>query len=344
MTSYLLLPAFLKLRGKTMKQALLYENGSPDKTIHCFACIRECIIPVERTGFCRTRKNIDGELFSLYYGYFSGIRPGPLGSKPFLHFKDPQTGELYPEDEPTLSIGGFGCNFQCKGCQNVDVSNLPDNVEEIAIRKSPEEIVAEAKEKSIRIIAFTWNEPAIMPEIVFDIAKLAHKNGIRTVYVCNGSPTKKHLDLIMPYMDAFRYDIKAGPEVGDEFYRHYCNLDLGYTVDKILESIKYTKDHGKHIEILTVLIPTYAPSCTRSVLKTARWIKENLGEDTPWHLARFFPAHEFNKPSLKTPDAEIDYCANLARTLDLKNVYAVKDKGCDCLNPKSEDSCCCCCD
>jgi len=328
-----------------MKQALLYENGSPDKTIQCFACIRECRIPIDKTGFCRTRKNIEGALFSLYYGYFSGIRTGPLGAKPFLHFKDPETGQIYPEDEPTLSIGGFSCNFQCKGCQNVDVSSLPDNIEEVAIRKSPEEIVAEAKEKNIKIIAFTWNEPAIMPEIVFDIAKLAHENNIRTVYVCNGTPTKKHLDLIMPYIDAFRYDIKAGPEVGDEFYRHYCNVDMDDTVNKILESIKYTKEHGKHLEILTVLIPTYVPSCTRSVLKTARWIKENLGEDTPWHLARFFPAHEFNKPSLKTPDAEIDYCANLARTVDLKNVYAVKDNGCDCLKDEDEkgNSCCCCC-
>jgi pyruvate formate lyase activating enzyme len=326
-----------------MKQALLYDNGSPDKTIRCFACIRECKIPVGKTGFCRTRQNIDGELFSLYYGYFSGIRPGPLGAKPFLHFEDPETGRIYPEDEPTLSIGGFSCNFRCKGCQNVEVSSLPDNIEEVAIRKSPEEIVAEAKEKNIRIIAFTWNEPAIMPEIVLDIAKLAHENNIRTVYVCNGTPTKKHLDLIMPYMDAFRYDIKAGPGVGDEFYRHYCNLDLDDTVNKILESIKYTRDHGKHIEILTVLIPTYAPSCTRSVLKTAKWIRENLGEDTPWHLAKFFPAHKFNKPSLKTLDSAIDYFANLARTVDLKNVYAVKDKGCDCLKNEDSNSCCCCC-
>ena len=104
-----------------MKKALLYENGSPDKTIRCFACIRECQIPVGKTGFCRTRKNIDGVLFSLYYGYFSGIRPGPLGVKPFFHFKDPETGKLYPEDEPTLSIGGFSCIFLGNGCLNVDV-------------------------------------------------------------------------------------------------------------------------------------------------------------------------------------------------------------------------------
>jgi len=300
---------------------------------------------VGKTGFCRTRKNIDGELFSPYYGYFSGIQTGPLGAKPFLHFRDLETGAFYPEDEPTLSVGGYGCNFQCKGCQNVGVSNLPDNIEEVATRRTPGEIVTEAREKNIKIIGFTWNEPAIMPEVVLDIAKLAHENNLRTVYVCNGTPAKQHLDLIMPYMDAFRYDIKAGPEVGDAFYWHYCNLDMGRTVNNILESIKYTKDHGKHIEILTVLIPTYAPSCTDSLLKTAEWIKANLGEETPWHLAKFFPAHEFNEPSLKTPDSVIDDCANLVRAVGLTHVYAVKDKGCDCLKNQGadSDSCCSCC-
>lgn len=312
------------------------------------SCLRECVIPADGTGFCRTRKNVRGELFSLYYGYFCGIRPEPLSTKPFLHLKDPHTGELYSPNEPTLSIGGFSCNYQCKGCQNVEVSRLPDDVEQVALRKTPREIVEEAMDRGIRIIAFTWNEPAIMPEIVFDIARLAQENSIRTVYVSNGSPTKKHLDLIMPVMDAFRYDIKAGPHVGEEFYRQYCNIDLGGTVERILEVIEYTKAHNKHIELLTVLVPRYAPSCSRSILNTTNWIKEHLGEDTPWHLAKFFPAHEFNNPTLKTPNATIEYYAKLVKSFGLKNVHAVTDKGCDCLNSHTESSCCeqssCCAD
>lgn len=321
-----------------MKEALLYKKEG--ESLKCLSCLRKCLISKNQTGFCQTRKNIDNKLYSLYYGYFSGIRPEPLKSKPFLHFKNSVTHKLYPGDELTLSIGGYGCNYQCKGCQNAEVSRIPLNVEKITIKKTPEEILEETQKLKIKIIAFTWNEPAIMPEIVLEIAKLAQENNIKTVYVSNGSPSKEHIDLIAPFIDAFRYDIKAGPSVGDAFYKNYCNLNLGNEVNQILETIKYTKNKGKHVELLTVLIPGYAPSCTRSILNTARWIKENLGVETPWHLAKFFPAYQLNNPTLKTPDTMIEYYTNLVKLLGLKNVYGVKDKGCDCLNPEKGDSCC----
>ena len=325
-----------------MKEAVLYEKAN-DK-IHCFSCLRECVIPTDRVGFCRTRRNVGGMLVSMYYGYFSGIRAQPLKTKPFLHFKDPVTGNLFSGEEQTLSIGGFSCNYECKGCQNVCVSKTPDNVEEVALKRTPQQIIDETLQKGIKIIAFTWNEPAIMPEIVLDVSKLAKKNGIRTVYVSNGSPTKKHLDLIMPYMDAFRYDIKAGPEGGDKFYNTYCNFNISGEVQKILESIQYTKDAGKHIEILTVLVPQHGPCDAKSMLNTAHWIKDHLGKDTPWHLAKFFPAHEFNAPDLLTTDEMIDLCAALARSVGLTRVYGVKDMGCDCLKPETatKKSCSCC--
>ncbi|MBU0662269.1 radical SAM protein [Candidatus Micrarchaeota archaeon] len=322
-----------------MKKALLY--GREGSGLRCASCIRRCLIPPGRAGFCNTRKNIKGQLFSLYYGYFSGIRLEPLSSKPFLHFRNSETGKTYSPEEITLSIGGYGCNYLCKGCQNAEVSRVPKDIEKVAIRMTPEEIVETARERNIKIIAFTWNEPAIMPEAVLDVAKLAQQNGIMNVYVSNGSPTKEHIDLIAPYMDAFRYDIKAGPGVGDEFYKNYCNLSLGNSVvNEILDTIKYTKNKGRHIELVTVLVPGHAPTCIRSLLNTARWIKENLGVETPWHLAKFFPAHEFSNPTLKTPDTAIDYYTELVRSFGLKNVYAVKDRGCDCLNPEEKGQCC----
>ncbi len=330
------------MRGVFVKEAVLYEKANGK--IQCFSCLRECAIPNDKVGFCRTRKNVGGKLVSLYYGYFSGIRAQPLKTKPFLHFKDPVTGKMFSGEEQTLSIGGFSCNYECKGCQNVCVSKTPANVEDVAIRRTPRQIIDETLEKGIKIIAFTWNEPAIMPEIVFDVAKLAKENGIRTVYVSNGSPTRKHLDLILPYIDAFRYDIKAGPEGGDKFYNYYCNFNINGEVRKILDSIKYTKDAGKHIEILTVLVPRHEPCSAKSILNTAHWIKDNLGDDTPWHLAKFFPAHEFNEPDFLTSDAMIDACAMLARSVGLTRVYGVKDMGCDCLKPETtvKKTCSCC--
>jgi len=321
-----------------LHEASLYKQQG--ECLQCLACLRKCLIGNQQSGFCQTRQNINGKLYALYYGCFSGIRVEPLKSKPFLHFTDPRTSQLYDENELTLSIGGYGCNFQCQGCQNVEVSTIPQNVSGLAIMRTLQEIIDEAKDKKIKIIAFTWNEPAIMPEMVLEIAKLAQANNLHTVYVSNGSLSREHLDLILPFIDAFRYDIKAGPTLGDAFYHNYCNFDIGQTTDKILANIKYTKNQGKHVELLTVLIPGYAPSCARSVLTTARWIKENLGADTPWHLAKFFPAHKLNNPSLKTPDAMIEHYVQLAQSMGLKNVHGVLDKGCDCIKSENQESCC----
>ncbi len=330
-----------------LKEAVLYKK-LPDGTVECQSCLRRCSIFPNGTGFCKTRKNHNGKLFSSYYGYFSGIQAEPLGSKPFLHFKDPKTGMLYPPEEPTLSIGGYGCNFQCKGCQNAVVSRIPSNIEDIAIKRTPEQIVDLALQKRIRIIAFTWNEPAIMPEIVLETAKLAQENDLRTVFVSNGSPTKEYLDLIGPYLDAFRYDIKARPTYGDAFYRMYCNFLL--PVAQILENIRYTKKTlKKHVELLTVVVRNSGSDCPSAMTEIARWIHENLGPETPWHIARFFPAHELSDPKYGMPPARIDALVEYVKNyVNLSNLYAVKDKGCDCLKQKQgpdetgcKNGCCC---
>ena len=326
-----------------MKEALLYErleNGC----VECNACIRECAILPGGLGYCKTRKNVDGKLFSLYYGYFSGLRVGPISDKPFLHFTDPKTGEKYSGDEKALSVGGYGCNYKCEGCQNVDVSQVNGFVDEAYIQMTPEEVIEEAKKEGVKIIAFTWNEPAIMPEIVVDVARLAQEENLRVMYVSNGSPTKEHLDLILPYIDAFRYDIKSGPESGDSFYDEYCDLKIGSSVQKILEAISYTQAAEKHVELLTVLIPEMEASSELSVLSTAKWISETLINGTPWHLAKFFPANKKKEEKYRTPDSMIDHYAELVRSkYSLDNVYAVKDKGCDCLGSEDEKSCHCSC-
>jgi pyruvate formate lyase activating enzyme len=326
-----------------MREALLYEKLD-NSMVQCKACIRKCAIGSGEKGFCKTRQNIEGTLYAPYYGYFSGARTGTLDAKPFLHFKDSDTGDHYTGEEVALSIGGFGCNFTCKGCQNVSVSQATGEVDKEQLQMSPEDVIKRAKKEGVRVIAFTWNEPAIMPEIVLDVAKLAQEAGLRVAYVCNGTPTKEHLDLILPYVDAFRYDIKAGPEVGDPFYDDYCDLKIDASVEKILEAIKYTQDNGKHVELLTVLIPGQEPSSESSILNTAKWIKENMKEGTPWHLAKFFPANKMTSPEFKTPDELIDHCVDLVeKNYGLKNVYAVKDKGCDCLKPETTTSSSCSC-
>lgn len=328
-------------KQKQIKEALLYDKEK-NGYVRCKSCFKRCRIASGRTGFCKTRENRDGKLYANFYCIFSAIREEPLGSKPFLHFRNPETGKLFNPNERTLSIGGFGCNLKCMGCQNVEISTIPKNLNEVLIHKKPEEIVREALRRDIKIISFTWNEPAIMPETVFDIAKLAKAEGLFTIYVSNSTPTREYIDLISPFMDGFRYDIKAGPTHGDKFYKNYCGVEENLNImNHVLDIVRYTKfDKKRHVELLTLLVPTYYPSCIRSVSETAIWIKENLGKETPWHLARFFPANKLNNPALKTPVNMADYLSKFVKGLGLKNAYAVMDKGCDCLKTGAKDRCC----
>ena len=57
---------------------------------------------------------------------------------------------------------------------------------------------------------------------------------------------------------------------------------------------KRAKQHwGMHVECVTNIIPGWNDSDS-NLKKTASWIAENLGDDTPWHVTRFFPYGELS--------------------------------------------------
>jgi len=50
------------------------------------------------------------------------------------------------------------------------------------------------KERDLKFIAFTYNEPTVFYEYMLDIAKLCKKNDIKTVVVSNGQINEKPLN------------------------------------------------------------------------------------------------------------------------------------------------------
>ena len=100
-----------------IRQALLYENLGD--RVQCHTCERLCLIPEGESGFCASRKNIGGQLYTLEYGDISSISANPIEKKPFFHF--------YPGTK-ALTIGSWSCNFTCPWCQNYDISKSPQNI------------------------------------------------------------------------------------------------------------------------------------------------------------------------------------------------------------------------
>ncbi len=67
------------LRYPTVKESPLYERLRGYK-VKCKVCARGCSIPLGLTGFCKTRANIDGKLYTLVYGDLNAVESRPIES------------------------------------------------------------------------------------------------------------------------------------------------------------------------------------------------------------------------------------------------------------------------
>jgi len=261
-------------RKTLLKEAMLYQKLH-HKKVKCDICQRRCVISDGKRGYCLTRLNKDGKLYSLVYSRVSSWAVSPIEKKPLYHF--------YPGSQ-WLSLGTLGCNFRCPGCQNWEIAH--DQVE-FKHKKTqtitPEESVVLARSNNCKGISWTYNEPTVWFEYTFEGAKLAKEEGLYTNYVTNGYITPEALDLIAPYLDSFRVDIKG---FSKEFYKKICHID---DFKGILEVTKRArKKLSMWVEIITNVIPGYSDD-EKQLKDIAYWIKSELGEETPWHLTRFIP-------------------------------------------------------
>ena len=289
-----------------MREASFYKSKN-NKDVQCRLCNHFCIIKNNETGICGTRKNINGKLFSLVYGYPVAINVDPIEKKPLFHF---QPGSL------TYSFGTLGCNFSCKNCQNWDISQ--SKLIEKTIGKidyvAPEKIVENAIGDGCKSIAYTYNEPTIFTEFALDVMKLAKSNGLKNVWVSNGFMSEEVLSSIIPYLDAINVDLKS---FDDEFYKINC----GARLQPILNNLKLLKQEQVHLEITTLIIPGLSSNMDM-LNQIAEFIVSELDTDVPWHLSRFTPDISWKLKELPTTGDDIIYEAHqIGKDAGLKYVY-----------------------
>ena len=283
------------------REAMLY-TGVGDGRVECGVCSRRCVISPGKLGFCRTRENRDGKLYTLIYGLVSSVSADPIEKKPLYHF---MPGSL------SYSLGTVGCNFRCLHCQNYTVSQMRHD-EVRTFELSPEDAVSRALETGCRSMAFTYNEPTIWFEYTYDTARLAHDSGLANVYVTNGYITEEALKTIAPYLDALSFDIKA---FSDDFYKNICHARLAPVLDTALLG----KELGMHIEVVNLIIPTLNDS-TDEIREFVEWIKDNLGADTPLHFTRFYPYYKLNDLP-QTPFNTLEEAYRIAKDAGMEYVY-----------------------
>jgi pyruvate formate lyase activating enzyme len=203
-----------------------------------------------------------------------------------------------------------GCNLSCAWCQNWDLTQR--DIEEFDNDEvSSEKIVEEAINSGCPSISYTYSEPFISYEYVYDIAKLAKKKGLKNILVTNGYVNKEPFEKIAPLIDAMNIDLKTFKE---STYKKYCGGKLA----PILDTIKLAHKKGIHIEITTLVIPQVNDS-EKELKELAKFIY-TIDENIPWHISRFFPMHKLLDKEI-TPKSTLENAEKIGKRVGLKFIH-----------------------
>ena len=233
-----------------------------------------CLIEPGQSGECRVRININGVLRTVVYGYPCSIHIDPIEKKPLFHFL-PGT--------QILSIATVGCNLHCLNCQNWEISQAnPEDSQ--AVFCPPEKLVAITRQYSCLSLAYTYTEPIIYYEYTYDTTKLAREVNIRNVLVTAGYINEEPWEKLLKYVDAANIDLKF---ISDDLYRRICSG----TLKPVQNALVIAKASGVLVEVTNLIIPTLNDK-PEEIRELARWIRANLGSDTPLHFSGFFPQYK----------------------------------------------------
>lgn len=269
----------------------------------CGLCPRHCKLRPGQIGACGARQNRDGAVREVRPNYYSAIHADPIEKKPLYHF--------YP-GTVALSLGGFGCNLICRGCQNADISRVCAKDGD-GFEMMPEAVIAAAKKAGAASIAYTYNEPIVWHETMQNVARAAHDAGLRNVLVTAGYVCGAWRDDVFAHIDAVNIDLKG---FGEGFYRDWACGDLA----TVCGTLDYLAGHREiWTEVTTLLIPGQndSPEMLRAEF---RWFFDHLGDGVPLHLSAFFPRYRATDIA-PTPERTLMMARDLAYEAGLRDVY-----------------------
>jgi pyruvate formate lyase activating enzyme len=225
------------------------------------------------------RHNRDGEPALPFYGYITALAEDPIEKKPLYHFR-PGTA--------ILSAGFAGCNLHCPFCQNWQISQKTDTPGRFC---PPEELIGMAlKTGRQAAIAYTYSEPLVHVEFLFDCMEEARKAGVVNVLVSDGCVNPEAAEAILDLTDAANIDLKC---FSGETYSKVLGGDLAATTSFIRRAV----EKGVHLEITTLVVPGLNDS-EEELDKCASFIAEleKAGPSVPWHLSAYHSDWKWQAP------------------------------------------------
>jgi len=283
------------------------------KGIKCQICPNECKMLLNEESDCRTRINIDNELYCIAYGNPCAVHIDPIEKKPLYHY--------YPGSK-AFSIATAGCNLACLNCQNWEISQQsPRKTKNYDL--PPRKVVQECIDNSCKSIAYTYSDPIAFYEYTFDTAKLAREKGIKNVIVSAGYIYEKPLRDWCQYIDAANIDLKS---FSNEIYEM---LNAG-KLEPVLNTLKILKEENVWLEITNLIIPNWTDDI-EMIKEMCGWLAENGFNNTPLHFSRFHPQYKLaSLPA--TPVSILVKAREIAIAEGLNYVYIGNVPGIDAVN------------
>lgn len=282
-----------------------YYSSKKDGSVRCRLCAKKCLIAPGEAGFCSVRLNDGGKLRSLVHGRVAAIHIAPSEIKPFFHF--------YPASL-WLSVGTIGCNLRCPGCQNWHLAHTRPDPGLLSTEEMSAQRLAEMAQRSKCVgLSFTYNEPTVWLEFTLEAALAARERDMLSTYVSNGMMTNEALKALVGNVAAFRFDIKGFSR------KTYSKVANPGDWEQVKRNAEFLAKTPTHLEIVTNVIPGYNDDVSE-LSELAAWIKSELGQQVPWHVTRFHPAHGM-KHVAPTPIETLEEIHRAGREAGLDFVY-----------------------
>jgi len=273
-----------------------------NQMIVCELCPHGCEVGPGERGICGVRENINGQYYSLVYANPCAVHIDPIEKKPFYH--------VLPASR-AFSLATAGCNFDCKFCQNWEISQAPpDDTYNYSL--SPDQVISRALQYNSQVIASTYVEPVIFIEYMLEIGRLAKSRPLLKVMHSNGFINEKPLDDLCDVLDAACIDLKGFTE---DFYRNMT----GGSLLPVLNTLKTLKTRRVHTEIVNLMVPGKNDD-QNQVRAMCQWIYKELGPDIPLHFSRFYPRYKL-KSIPPTPVSSLEKARGIAMDEGLHFVY-----------------------
>jgi pyruvate formate lyase activating enzyme len=264
----------LSVGDDQVKEAYLYKRSEWGE-VKCILCRHLCRIDDGKRGICRVRRNRNGILYTELYDKAIVACPGSIELAPLFH--------VCPGSR-SFFLAALGLNFFRAAAHRFSTWGLcRDAFPIVELDVSPASIVDLALRGGCKSIAYAHTEPTIFYELARDTMEEARKAGLLNVFVTNGYMTREMLEDAKGLIDAANVDLWA---FNDSFYDEYFEAGL----EGVKDSLCHMKHQGIWLEVTTTLIPKLNDD-PAEIREMVRFIRKELGPETPWHIGRYIPHH-----------------------------------------------------